>query len=70
MIDIIGASGDGKKSGGGGSTDPDSLDSHSSARVLDLLSEGEVEGVVDGLKGVFVNNTPIQTLMAQIISQV
>lgn len=59
MIDIIGAGG-GKNSGGGGSTDPDSLDSHSSARVLDLLSEGEVEGVVDGLKGVFFNNTPVQ----------
>ena len=65
MTKIIGAGGGGGgKGGGGGSktpvTEPDSLDSKSYAKIVDLLSEGEIEGIKDGLKGVFLNNTPIQ----------
>ena len=63
MTKIIGSGGGGK--GGGDQnrtpkTDPDSLDSKSYANVLDLISEGEIEGLKDGLKSVFLNNTPIQ----------
>ena len=53
---IIGAGGgDGGKGGGGSrtpSTAPDSLDSRQYANVIDLISEGEIEGLADGLKSV------------------
>ncbi len=60
---IIGAGGGGK--GGGGSARvaqeaPDSLRSKAYARVMDLISEGEIEGLVDGLKSVYLDDTPIQ----------
>ena len=60
---IIGAGGGGK--GGGGSARvaqeaPDSLRSKASARVMDLISEGEIEGLVDGLKSVYLDDTPIE----------
>ena len=62
---IIGAGGDMGKGGGGGSsrtpsTAPDSLDSRQYANVIDLISEGEIEGLADGLKSVFFNNTVLQ----------
>jgi len=52
---IIGAGGGGK--GGGGSARvaqeaPDSLRSKAYARVVDLISEGESEGLVGGLQSV------------------
>ena len=62
---IIGAGGGGGgKDGGGGSsrtpsTAPDSLDSRQYANVIDLISEGEIEGLADGLKSVFLNNTAL-----------
>lgn len=62
MTKIIG-SGGAKNQGGGGrtpTTDADTLDSKSYANVLDLISEGEIEGLKDGLKSVYLNNTPIQ----------
>src|SRR5688572_695894 len=56
--------GGGGKSGGGSShtpsESPDSLRSRAYARVLDLLSEGEIEGLVDGLKSVYLDETPVQ----------
>ncbi|NBO78016.1 MAG: host specificity protein J, partial [Betaproteobacteria bacterium] len=60
---IIGAGGGGK--GGGGSARvaqeaPDSLRSKAYARVVDLISEGEIEGLVDGLQSVYLDDTPIQ----------
>ena len=58
---IIGAGGGGK--GGGGSARvaqeaPDSLRSKAYARVVDLISEGEIEGLVTGLQSVYLDDTP------------
>jgi len=53
----------GGKSGAGGSgpvESPDSLHSTSYARVLDLVSEGEIAGPVDGLRSIYLDNTPLQ----------
>jgi len=65
MTAITGAGGGGGKGGGGGSsrtpqTTPDSLDSRQYANVIDLISEGEIEGLADGLKSIYLNNTPLQ----------
>jgi predicted phage tail protein len=64
---IIGAGGGGGGKGGGGggssrtpSTAPDSLDSRQYANVIDLISEGEIEGLVDGFKSIYLNNTALQ----------
>ena len=55
----------GYKGKGGGSARPpveaaDSLHSTSYARVLDLLSEGEISGLVNGLQSIYLNETPLQ----------
>ena len=60
-----GGGGGGKDGGGGGSsrtpsTAPDSLDSRQYANVIDLISEGEIQGLADGLKSIFLNNTVLQ----------
>ena len=64
MTKIIGAGGGGGKGGDKGgrtpTTAPDSLASKSYANVLDLLSEGEIEGLKDGMKSVYFNNTVLQ----------
>ncbi len=39
---------------------PDSLRSISYARYLDLISEGEIRGLVDGYKSIYLNGTPLQ----------
>ena len=63
---IKGAGGGGGKGGGGGGSgrvaqeSPDSLRSIAYASVLDLVSEGEIEGLAEGLKSVFFNETPLQ----------
>jgi predicted phage tail protein len=59
---VIGAGGDG---GGGGYyrapvEDPDSLRSQAFARIIDLISEGEIVGLVDGAKSIFLDDTPLQ----------
>ena len=57
--------GGGKGGGGGGggtpTEDPDTLQSTQYARVLDLISEGEIDGIEDGQKGVFLDGTPVQS---------
>lgn len=62
MRDIIGYGGG--KSGGGGSSSPvesaDSLHSTAYARVLDLVSEGEIGGLVNGAASIFLDDTPLQ----------
>ena len=60
---IIGAGGGGKGRGGSARAaqeSPDSLRSRAYARVLDLVCEGEIEGLVDGLKSVYLDETPIE----------
>lgn len=60
---IIG-SGGGKDAGGGqgrvAQEAADSLRSTSYARVLDLVCEGEIEGLVNGLQSVYLDGTPVQ----------
>ena len=58
-----GGGGGGGKGGGGGGTpteDPDTLQSTQYARVLDLISEGEIDGIEGGQKGAFLDGTPVQ----------
>jgi len=64
-IQGFGGGGGGKGGGGGGSArvaveSPDSLRSKAFARVLDLICEGEIEGLVDGAKSVYLDETPLQ----------
>lgn len=53
-----------KGKGGGSARQPvearDSLHSVSYARVLDLLSEGPIVGLVDGLRSVYLDGTPLE----------
>lgn len=63
---IQGFGGGGGKGGGGGSARvaqeaPDSLRSKAFARVLDLICEGEIEGLVDGAKSIYLDETPVQS---------
>ena len=60
-----GGGGGGKGGGGGGSArvateERDSLNSSQYVTVVDLLSEGEIEGLKNGLQSVFLSNTPLQ----------
>ena len=41
-------------------TDADSLNSTQYVNVVDLISEGEIEGLADGYKSIFFNNTALQ----------
>lgn len=41
-------------------TDADSLNSTQYVSVVDLISEGEIEGLADGYKSIFFNNTALQ----------
>ncbi len=58
-----GRGGGGKGSGGGGGTgaveDPNTLQSKATARILDILGEGEIVGLVEGGKSIFLNDTPL-----------
>ena len=61
---VIGSGGGGGKGGGGGGGTPteakDNLDSKQFAKVLDLIGEGEIQGLTDGAKSIYINNTPLQ----------
>ena len=63
MTEIRGSGGGGSKGGGGGHTpteSDDSLQSVQYAKVLDLLSEGPIEGLDDGNKSIYLDGTPVQ----------
>lgn len=61
---IVGQGGGGGKSGGGSGRvaieDPDSLQSMEIARVVDLISEGEIQGLAKGYQSIFYGGTPLQ----------
>jgi len=64
-VTTLKGSGGGGGKGGGGSArtpveDPDSLFSKQYARVIDMVSEGEIKGLVNGLKSVYLNDTPVE----------
>jgi predicted phage tail protein len=55
------------KGGKGGSAtarsaqeDANSLQSQATAKVLDIISEGEIVGLVDGMKSIYFDETPLQ----------
>lgn len=53
-----------KKGGGGGRVAQeaeDTLQSKAFARVLDLVSEGEIEGLVDGARSIYFDGTQLQS---------
>lgn len=65
LIAGAGGSTSGGKGGGGGaartpSTARDSLESIQYAQILDLISEGEIQGLKDGFKSIYFDNTPVQ----------
>ena len=56
-----GSGGGSSKSGGGSaSSAPDTLFSTATVRLVDLLGEGEIVGVRGGLKGIYLNDVPVQ----------
>lgn len=60
-----GGGGKGRSSGGGPQTytpteAADTLNSRQYANLIDLISEGEIQGLKDGHKSIFINNTPLQ----------
>jgi predicted phage tail protein len=60
---VVGAGGGGKGGGGSRSTpteSDDTLQSIQFANVLDLISEGEIGGLDDGNKSIFLDETPVQ----------
>lgn len=61
-----GGGGGGKGGGGGGpahtpTESADSLQSIQYANVLDLLCEGEIEGIENGNRGIYLDGTPVQS---------
>ncbi len=64
-IQGAGGGGGGGKGGGGQSHTPteadDTLQSVQKAHVVDLLCEGEIEGIVGGEKGIYLDGTPIKS---------
>jgi predicted phage tail protein len=61
-----GGGGGGGGKGGGGTTHvpteaDDSLQSVQYGSVLDLISEGEIQGIENGVKGIYLDGTPIQS---------
>lgn len=56
-----GGGGGGGKGGGRQAVEAsDSLQSKARISVLDLIGEGQIGGLVDGAKSIFLNNTPVQ----------
>jgi len=64
LIQGAGGGGGGGKGGGASSRTPteedDSLKSEQFVNILEVLCEGEIEGLDDGAKSIFVDDTPVQ----------
>ena len=56
---IRGAGGGGKGGGGSPHEEDDSLFSDSNARTVDLVSEGEIVGLLNGEKSIYLDETPV-----------
>ena len=58
-----GGGGGGKGVGGGGyrtpTEAPDGLTSSQYANIIDLISEGEIQGLKDGSRSIYIDNTPL-----------
>lgn len=52
--------GGGSKKGGGGTTAPNSLRSNARARMVEAISEGPIEGLVNAENSIFFSETPIE----------
>ena len=57
---IIGSGGGDSGSGRSPIDAPDSLRSREFTRIVDLISEGEIGGLVEGLKSVYFDGTPVE----------
>ena len=58
---VIRGSGGSKGGGGGGGVEsPDSLRSNQIARYIDALGEGEIVGLVNGKRSIYLNDTPLE----------
>lgn len=63
MKDLELIRGAGGKGGGGGrpaEEDPNTLFSTAKARIVDLISEGEIVGLLNAEKSIFINETPLK----------
>lgn len=64
ISELHGSKGGGKGGGGGSSRTPveaaNTLQSASTARLIDLIGEGPIVGLVNGLKSVYLDDTPLQ----------
>ena len=57
---VVQGRGGGKGGGGSASEEKDSLRSTQIAEIIDVISEGECEGLVGGAKGVYLDGVPLQ----------
>lgn len=57
---IRGSGGGGKGKGGGGKDASNTLRSKARARMIELISEGVIEGLVDGEKSIYFEQTPLR----------
>jgi predicted phage tail protein len=60
LIRGSGRGGKNRGSSGGASEADNTLFSVSKARIVDLISEGEISGLINGSKSIYLNETPIQ----------
>lgn len=61
QIEIVGAGGGGSEKPRTPVESPDSLRSISYAKIIDLIGEGEIRGLVDGYRSIYLNGTPLQS---------
>ena len=60
---LVGHKGGGKGGGGGGRVaqeDPNTLRSNATARIIDIVGEGPIVGLVDGFRSMYLDETPVQ----------
>lgn len=60
LVTVKGAGGGFGKGGKGGKESPDTLKSEAVAKILDLICEGEIVGLVNGAQSIYLNKTPVE----------